>query len=401
MNIKLPHAFKPGIKIINRLNKSGYESYFVGGSVRDLLLQRPINDVDVATSALPHVVMDLFEKVIPVGIEHGTVIVRMDQESVEVTTFRRESTYTDHRRPDEVIFVSDVRLDLARRDFTMNALALSHQGDLIDLYSGVNDIENRLIRAVGNPEHRFEEDALRMVRAIRFSSQLNFKIEEQTYLALIKLKSQLRHLAVERLAVEFEKMIQGEYYLKAINYLLETKMTYDLPLLNKLNEALEELNTSEAFIDFSEFIAYAVIKEPIYLIRDWINAWKLSNEIKRNAEVLLKAYQIYSKNDVSNRLVYHLPKQLFSHFINLIKRINGFHLNKEMLCKKQEELVIKSRKDLAINGSDLMALYPDKKPGAWIEFYLKNLEHLVIDNKLENDKIRLKEWVKCNPLEIN
>ncbi len=401
MKIKLPCAFKPGLKIINRLNQSGYESYFVGGSVRDLFLERPINDVDVATSALPHTVMDLFEKVIPVGVEHGTVIVRMDQQSVEVTTFRRESAYTDHRRPDEVTFVSDVKQDLARRDFTMNALALNHEGILIDLYSGVKDIEDKLICAVGDPEHRFEEDALRMVRAIRFVSQLNFQIEEKTYLALVKLKSQLKHLAIERLAVEFEKIIQGEYYLKAIDYLLRAKITDELPLLRELNVALENLNIKEPFIDFSEFIAYAVIKEPIYLIGDWIQAWRLSNVLKRKAENLLKAYQMYNKDDVSNQLLYHLPEQLLSHFVNLIKRIDGVHLNKENLLKMQEQLIIKSRKDLKINGNDLITLFPDKKPGAWIEHYLKNLEHLVIEQKLENNKIKLKEWIKCNPLEIN
>lgn len=401
MKIKFPFAFKSGIKIINHLKQAGYESYFVGGSVRDLLLNRLVNDVDIATAALPSVVVELFDKVIPVGIEHGTVIVRMDGQSFEVTTFRRESTYSDHRRPDDVIFVTDLELDLARRDFTMNALALNEEGKIIDLYSGMRDINNKLIRAVGNAEDRFEEDALRMIRAIRFVSQLDFQIEGRTLGALIKLQSHLKYLAIERLAVEFEKTIQGEYYVKAINYLIETKIYRELPLVKELKDDLLELNSGLPFVDFSEFIAFAVIKKPSHSIRGWVKVWKLSNQIEKKSTALVKAYQVYEKEKITNSLLYHLPETLIPHFISLVWRIDRNHLSKEDLLEQEAKLAIRSRKELKINGTDLMNLYPEKKPGAWIESYLNKLEYLVVENKIENDKIRLKEWIRCNPLETN
>src|SRR5699024_675608 len=161
------NQLKNAIPILRTIESYGHEAYFVGGCVRDVIRKQTIKDIDIATSALPEEIQVIFSKVIPVGIDHGTVIVRYQGNSYEVTTFRDEGEYSDKRHPDEVTFIRDLKQDLARRDFTMNALAMDKDGNIIDPYGGKEDIEDNMIRTVGNARHRFNEDALRMLRAIR------------------------------------------------------------------------------------------------------------------------------------------------------------------------------------------------------------------------------------------
>ena len=170
--------------VLVTLQSRGHLAYLVGGCVRDILLGVHPQDWDVCTSALPEQVLELFPKCITTGIRHGTVTVCVNSRQVEVTTFRSEGSYLDHRHPDAVSFVGDLNADLSRRDFTMNAIALPPDGLLADPFGGVDDISNRIIRCVGVPERRFEEDALRMFRALRFSARLGFEIEAQTISAI-------------------------------------------------------------------------------------------------------------------------------------------------------------------------------------------------------------------------
>ena len=153
--ILFDHQFKQALPIIDKIEEAGFEAYFVGGSVRDTLLNKPINDVDIATSAKPNEIKEIFPKTIDVGIEHGTVMVLWKDASYEITTFRTESTYQDFRRPDTVEFVRSLKEDLKRRDFTINALAMDRDGKIIDYFNGQKDLENNLIKAVGIPEERF------------------------------------------------------------------------------------------------------------------------------------------------------------------------------------------------------------------------------------------------------
>lgn len=193
--------------VLVTLQSRGHLAYLVGGCVRDILLGVHPQDWDVCTSALPEQVRELFPKCITTGIRHGTVTVCVNSRQVEVTTFRSDGSYLDHRHPDAVSFVGDLNADLSRRDFTMNAIALPPDGLLADPFGGVEDISNRLIRCVGVPEQRFEEDALRMFRALRFSARLGFDIEEQT-MAAIAVKAPLAvALAAERVRDEIEKIL--------------------------------------------------------------------------------------------------------------------------------------------------------------------------------------------------
>ena len=181
MNINIPKNVK---FIIDTYYNNNYEAFMVGGCVRDSLLGLKPKDFDITTSALPEITENLFTKTIPTGIKHGTVTVVIDKENFEVTTYRTEENYIDNRRPEKVEFVKDLKEDLSRRDFTINAFAYNDKEGLIDYFNGMDDLKNKVIRAVGDPNKRFNEDALRMLRAIRFSAQLGFSIESKTYDAI-------------------------------------------------------------------------------------------------------------------------------------------------------------------------------------------------------------------------
>lgn len=189
------------------LRQAGQAAHPVGGCVRDLLLGRVPGDYDVCTSARPEQVMDLFERTIPTGIQHGTVTVLTEDGPVEVTTFRREGGYTDGRHPDAVTFDVGLMEDLARRDLTVNAMALGEQGEVVDPFGGQEDLRDRLIRCVGDPDRRFEEDALRMLRAVRFAAQLGFDIEPKTEEAIRRNAGRMSQVSGERIKAELEKTL--------------------------------------------------------------------------------------------------------------------------------------------------------------------------------------------------
>lgn len=194
-------------QILITLQARGHSAYLVGGCVRDMLMEKYPNDWDICTSALPQEVLEIFPGSKPTGLKHGTVTVTVNSRSSEVTTFRSETSYADHRHPDMVSFVGDLTTDLSRRDFTMNAMALPPDGLLADPFGGAHDIKNRLIRCVGVPELRFEEDALRMFRALRFSARLGFDIHSETLQAIAKKAHLAVFLAPERVRDELEKIL--------------------------------------------------------------------------------------------------------------------------------------------------------------------------------------------------
>ena len=196
--------------VLNQLASEGYESYLVGGSVRDMVMNRPIKDWDIATSAKPVEVAGLFQKTVLTGEKFGTVTVVLPECSVEVTTFRTEDNYTDSRHPEEVNFVSSLEEDLSRRDFTINAMAMSVKGELIDPFDGAGDIVRRIIRCVGGPNTRFSEDALRMFRALRFSAELGFIIEHETLQAIYANAGLAGKVSSERIRVELEKTLMSQ-----------------------------------------------------------------------------------------------------------------------------------------------------------------------------------------------
>lgn len=208
LKIKMPVQAK---KIIDMLEQSGCEAYIVGGCVRDAILGREPMDWDITTSASPLEIKEIFSYTIDTGIEHGTVTVMMDHQPFEVTTYRIDGKYEDHRRPNEVQFTKCLREDLLRRDFTINAMAYNDQEGLVDMYHGMEDLQKKIIRCVGTAEERFDEDALRILRALRFQAQLGFEIEEKTQEAIRKQARFLQDISAERIQAELDKLLVSDH----------------------------------------------------------------------------------------------------------------------------------------------------------------------------------------------
>ncbi len=217
--------------VIDRLTQNGYKAYIVGGCVRDILLGKTPHDFDITTSAKPQEIIDLFEKTIPTGIKHGTITVLIENEPIEVTTFRTEGKYTDNRRPDSVEFVSDLREDLSRRDFTVNAIAYNHIDGIIDYFGSKEDLKNKILKAVGEPKKRFEEDALRILRLFRFASTLNFRIEQNTFTAALECAHLLKNVSRERIFEELKKAVLGDNF-ESFKPLIETNALGFLNITN-------------------------------------------------------------------------------------------------------------------------------------------------------------------------
>ncbi len=221
IKITLPEDVK---KIIGTIEEAGFEAYAVGGCVRDCLLSRVPDDWDITTSARPEQIKALFRKTIDTGIAHGTVTVMMHHTGYEVTTYRIDGEYEDARHPKEVVFTPDLREDLRRRDFTINAMAYNERSGIVDLFCGMEDLKQKVIRAVGNPKERFEEDALRIMRAVRFCAQLGYEIEENTKTAVRMLAGNLKYISAERIQTELVKLVRSPHPEK-IRDLYETGIT--------------------------------------------------------------------------------------------------------------------------------------------------------------------------------
>lgn len=243
--------------ILRKLEKSGFEAYIIGGCVRDMIMGRQVNDFDITTNALPEQIIEVFadEKTIPTGIKHGTVTVMYENEPFEVTTFRIDGEYSDCRRPDSVEFTSSLREDCARRDFTMNAIAMDCNGNISDFFGGIQDIEKRIIRCVGDPEQRFMEDALRILRAVRFSSTLEFDIEENTAEFALKLRKNLDFVSAERIRAELIKLICGK---NCIDVMLNYREI--------IGQIIPEMNICFGFSQHSPYHRYSVYEHIVRAI---------------------------------------------------------------------------------------------------------------------------------------
>ncbi|MBU5455512.1 CCA tRNA nucleotidyltransferase [Caproiciproducens sp. MSJ-32] len=221
--------------IINKFYKNNFDAFIVGGCLRDLLLNINPKDYDIATSAKPEDTISLFNKTIPTGIKHGTVTVVINNNSYEVTTFRTEGDYLDNRHPSKIDFVTNIKEDLSRRDFTVNALAYNDRLGLIDYFNGIDDLKNKIIKCVGDADKRFKEDALRMLRAVRFSCQLDFEIEDKTYNAIINNADLIKNISKERIRDELCKILISKSPSKGISILQKTGLLeFIIPELNLL-----------------------------------------------------------------------------------------------------------------------------------------------------------------------
>lgn len=394
--------FTSAKEVIEAIESAGFQAYIVGGAVRDHLLNQPVHDIDLATSAKPQDIQAIFKNVIPVGIEHGTVIVRYLKQSFEVTTFRQEEGYSDFRHPDRVAFVDSITTDLSRRDFTINAIAMTKDGLFIDPFNGRIDLNNRIIRAVGTPVERFNEDPLRILRAIRFVSQLNFEIEQLTWNDLKENAELIEKLSIERVTAEFDKLMKGKAVKKAIQSSHNADLFHYLPIFKTEPQLVKQLlMVDEPFEQIIDLFCYLYLCTNGSLsIDNWCKAYRLSNKALREGQLLINLVELWKKGGLTPWLVYQLPENLTSRFVQLLERLFDRPVSENELNEIRGALAIEKRQDINFDGYDLLTLYNNRRAGSWMSQYLAEIERQIVDHQLNNDYDQIKEWIRtCHPPE--
>ena len=390
----LPAIFTAAFPVLQQLEQANYEAYFVGGSVRDLLLKRPIHDIDIATSAYPEEVKQLFPKTIDTGIKHGTVTVLHGGSSYEITTFRTESGYQDFRRPDHVTFVQNLAEDLKRRDFTINALAMNRKGEIIDLFNGIGDLQKHLIKAVGDPMKRFHEDALRMMRAVRFMSQLCFDLEPQTEKAVMDMHQLLPKISVERIRDEFVKMGTGMNSRAAFKVFLQTKLSEGVPDFAGKSELLgiyPKLKFNPSMETSLWAIIIILLKITDNQITQFMRDWKNSNAMTEKVKKIVNLFDLISAKSPSDLELFNAGKETLLNTID-VAHILGQPINSEALVDRYTALPIKSMSELAIDGQFLIA--NGVKPGPNLGQILNQIKQKVIAGELVNSEDDIQEYLE-------
>ncbi|QFT89374.1 CCA-adding enzyme [Bacillus sp. THAF10] len=389
-------AFQQGITIIKQLENNGHEAYFVGGSVRDTLMKRNIGDIDIATSATPKEIQEIFPKTIDVGAEHGTIVVMLDEhDSFEVTTFRTDGEYTDKRRPDQVTFVKNLEEDLKRRDFTMNAIAMTKTGRIIDPFGGQEDIRRKVIRTVGKASDRFQEDALRMLRAIRFISQLSFSLEVDTFLAIKQDCALIEHVSVERKTLEMDKLLEGQGYHYGMNLLVASGLYQYLPGLRMKQDQLLELADKDRYAS-SRSAKWTILCAGLEIldVEEFLQEWKLPKKIIKTVSENILYIKLVQEEGWTKELLYRagLDQALEVHLV-LVKLGLDEACSKEEILEMIQSLPIKSQQDIVINGNDVLQL-AEKRRGKWMSQLVQDMERALLYQEVLNERAALKEWVK-------
>ncbi|MDN6385180.1 MAG: CCA tRNA nucleotidyltransferase [Alkalibacterium sp.] len=396
--VPITGEFKKALPVLKTIQSAGFEAYFVGGSVRDAVLNKAVNDVDIATSAFPQEIKKLFKKTVDVGIEHGTVMVLMEDESYEVTTFRTESTYQDFRRPDSVTFVRSLKEDLKRRDLTINAFAMDDTGEIKDFFGGEQDLNNKVIRAVGKAEERFHEDALRMMRAVRFAAQLGFHLEADTFYAIVVNAHLLKNIAVERIRIEFVKMAMGKHLMEGMTGFIESNLYKYCPGLIHANKELEKVAKVKEPIEnerhvWALLLYYLGIQEEKEA-HAFLKRWKLSNQLIKESTDLHQLFLHRLLFEHTNETVYQYKKERALEAEILLNQV-GKTGNNKSVERIDDELPIHSRDDLAINGKIILQ-ETEHSGGKWLGIAISAAEKAVVKGKLANETAEILIYLKEN-----
>ncbi|MEA5082939.1 MAG: CCA tRNA nucleotidyltransferase [Lachnospiraceae bacterium] len=384
--------------ILKKLNENGFEGYIVGGCVRDSIMGIAPHDWDMATSATPQEVKSIFNHTVDTGIKHGTVTVVLNGENYEITTYRVEGDYKDCRHPSQVSFTRDLHEDLLRRDFTMNAIAYCQSEGYVDIFGGIDDIERGVIRGVGDASERFREDALRMLRAIRFSVQLDFDIEEKTKEALGQNTVLIEKISVERIREELTKTIMGNA-LDRLPVLWETGLlkhiSFDIcesveknseKIINQLKGI--EKNTAMAYAVFLQFIDSEKTKKVLQRL-------KFDTKTMRLAETILKDIKIQIETNPAK--VRKLASKIGTEALEALYKVRlaGGESEAEKALENLKIIVENgdciSVKGLALSGDDLLILGVQK--GKAMGNILNEILDMVLENPQMNNKENLLEFV--------
>ncbi|MBJ8325445.1 CCA tRNA nucleotidyltransferase [Streptococcus pacificus] len=392
----LPSEFQKALPILSKIKESGYEAYFVGGSVRDAILERPIHDVDIATSAYPEEIKKIFSRTVDVGIEHGTILVLEEDEEYEITTFRTEEAYVDYRRPSQVHFVRSLKEDLKRRDFTVNAFALNHTSEVIDLFGGLKDLEEKTLRAVGDAKERFNEDALRIMRGLRFMASLGFSIEEKTLAAMIDNTFLLERISVERIFIELDKLLMAPFWQKGLAQLVSSNVYQFLPELKNSKKQLEvmlnDLPFHFHFESSEQAWAYLLISLNTKTIKPFLKQWKTSNDFQKTVENLVTVYQIRLEREISRQDVYRFGKEIIKQ-VESLREAKGLSFNYDKIVEIDRQLTIHNKREILVNGSQLMALY-QLEPGPKLGKLLSEIESQMVAGHLDNTEDAILSFVE-------
>ena len=381
---------------IELLAKSGYSAYAVGGAVRDSLLGKEPFDWDVTTSAKPDEILSVFSefRTIPTGIKHGTITVLFDEDAVrypiEITTYRVDGEYRDSRHPESVSFSKNIRDDLSRRDFTVNAMAYNETDGLIDIFEGKNDLENKIIRAVGNPETRFCEDALRILRAFRFAAQLEFEIEENTLAGAQKCAPLLQNIARERISSEFKRLIASQGVIYSLQKIVDCGIWNEifdiLPPTSKTIHLISRVPNG----NFATRLAILLSNYDENERELTLNSLRLSNEEKKKILRLCKVKDFPNLNEnplKSARYFLHLYDNILPDALEVLSiwlPNKDFAPLKEAILTEQKQKRPLRISDLAIRGDDLIPLC--NRNHALVGKMLNFLLTLVIDRPELNEK---------------
>ena len=434
---------KQATTALELLESKGFEGFVVGGCVRDFLLKKTPEDIDITTNAKPNIVMEIFSnyKVIETGLKHGTVTVIIESLPIEITTYRIDGEYTDNRRPDKVAFTEDICEDLARRDFTMNAIAYNPAYGFIDPYGGKSDIEAKLIRAVGKADRRFKEDALRILRGIRFASTLGFEIETETFKAMDEHKDLLKTISFERIYSEFCKTLLGENlkpvfsktagiwgmiipeilpmvgfsqnnYHHIYDVLTHTLVTVNAtpPLIHlRLAAFFHDIGKPPTYSEDEKGVGhfYGHPEQSVLITADILHRLRCDNETSHKVLELIKYHdvQIECTEKCIKRWFGKLSPELFFDLLELKKADNlaqspRYIGRQEELKKLQiltENIIVAgecfSLRDLKVNGRDFIELgYSGKEIGTALNLLLEK----VVDGEIENNRVDLLKFLKNN-----
>jgi tRNA nucleotidyltransferase (CCA-adding enzyme) len=372
-----------GKEVLKIFNDHGYEAFFVGGYVRDFLLAIPLSDIDIATSATPTEVAAIFEQTKDTGLKFGTVTVLYHHFAFEVTTFRTDGVYADNRHPEGVRYSKTLAEDLVRRDFTVNALAMDRFGKVYDFADGLSDLKTKTLRAIGDPNRRFHEDALRILRAFRFVAKLDFTIEPLTFESIRKNHPLLAHISIERIMGEMELILARPYAQKAFRAMADAGVTDTLADLAKGIRFLAQVQTSS--LDHFQFYALC-----FYLNGGEIpETWRFSNKEREIIEKLVALVTVTENDPFDAVLVYAYGKDLCLQ-ANGIKNllVPGSDALSRIL-QIDADLPIRKTCDLAFKGSDILAM-KDLKDARLIGEVISDLVLRVITKQLPNEYAALK-----------
>lgn len=397
MQIQIPQEVE---EIIGKLKQHGYEAYAVGGCIRDTLLGREPGDWDITTSAAPQQVKEVFPKTIDTGIQHGTVTIMINHVGYEVTTYRIDGEYEDGRHPKSVEFTSNLKEDLRRRDFTINAMAYSHETGIVDEFGGMEDLKRKVIRCVGCAVDRFTEDALRILRAIRFAAQLGFEIEEETFEAIKKIAPNMVHVSKERVQTELTKLLLSPNP-ERIELVYETGISpFVSDAFHKVDRSKMSVNgglPAKKHIRWAAFLKNADDQEVSSVLHDL----KLDNDTIYRVRVLVKWLKQPLKPDQTElrRVMSQVEASLYDDLLELKRMISLETESREELetivrlsAEIREHGDCVTLKDLAVSGSDVIKA--GVKPGKEVGQVLNRLLDLVLEEPSRNEKEYLTEQIK-------